>query len=151
MLCAIFQSMTYLIPLVYLATYSRTLGFTSTQGAIVIAVNNALNAASKVELGLYSDYIDRTNMLFLCCATSMLKIYTLWLISTRGTFIGFCSTVVNWVWSYHIAFSGFLERNFWHAGILLSFWYEVPFQRHWKISGLSYCWSFDSPIYKQAV
>lgn len=89
MLCGLFQSMAYLIPLVYMATYGTTLGFTSNQGATFIAVNNVVNAASKILLGLCADYIGRANMLFLCCTASMITVYGLWLIPTKGTFVSF--------------------------------------------------------------
>lgn len=89
MFCGLLQAMAYLIPLVYMASYGTTLGFTSNQGATFIAVNNVANALSKVVLGHFADSIGKINMLTICCATSMITVYALWLIPNRSTFISF--------------------------------------------------------------
>lgn len=89
MSCALFQSMGYLIPLVFMSTYGVTLGFTSNQGATFIGINNVANACSKIVLGHAADYIGRFNMQLLCCAASMITIYALWLVPERGTFLAF--------------------------------------------------------------
>lgn len=89
MLCGLLQAIAYLIPLVYMASYGTTLGFTSNQGATFIAVNNVVNALSKVVLGHFADSIGKINMLTICCGMSMITVYALWLIPNRSTFISF--------------------------------------------------------------
>lgn len=89
MICGLVQSVAYLIPVVYMASYGTTLGFTSTQGATFIAINNVVNACSKVILGHFADRIGKINMLTICCSFSMVTVYALWLVPTRGTFISF--------------------------------------------------------------
>ena len=49
------QSAGYLIPLFYMSAYAQTLGFTASQGALFIGINNAVNAIFKVVLGHYAD------------------------------------------------------------------------------------------------
>jgi len=86
---ALLQAMAYLVPLVYMASYGTTLGFSSNQGATFIAINNVVNAISKVVLGHFADNIGKINMLTLCCGMSMITVYALWLIPNRSTFISF--------------------------------------------------------------
>lgn len=89
MLCALLQSMAYLIPVIYMASYGTTLGFTSNQGATFIAINNVANALSKVLLGHFADNIGKINMLTICCGLSMVTVYALWLVPNRSTFLSF--------------------------------------------------------------
>lgn len=89
MFCALFQSMGYLIPLIYMSSYGVTLGFTTTQGATFIAINNGVNACSKILLGHTADYIGRFNMQLICCALSTVTIYSLWLVPIRSTYLAF--------------------------------------------------------------
>lgn len=89
MLCGLLQSMAYLIPVIYMASYGTTLGFSSNEGATFIAINNVVNAMSKVLFGHFADSIGKINMLSICCCLSMITVYALWLIPNRSTFISF--------------------------------------------------------------
>lgn len=87
--CGLFQSLGYLIPLTFMSTYAITLGFTSNQGATFIAINNVVNACSKILLGLLADYIGKEKMQLICCAGSMVAVYALWLVPQKGTYTAF--------------------------------------------------------------
>ncbi|QLG70790.1 hypothetical protein HG535_0A07320 [Zygotorulaspora mrakii] len=86
---AAFQSAGYLIPGYYMSSFGQTLGFSYNEGSVLIGINNAVNAASKIVVGYSSDKFGRFNMLVLCCVLSSLTVLGLWLTSTRGTFISF--------------------------------------------------------------
>lgn len=86
---SLLQSAGYLIPLIYMSRYGRTLGFSNSQGAMFIGVNNAINAVFKILLGLAADRIGRLNMIIACSVLSSVTVFTLWMISSRDTFISF--------------------------------------------------------------
>lgn len=89
MLCGLFQAVGYLIPLVYMSTYGVSLGYSSKQGAIFIALNNVINALSKIVVGQGADYIGRLNMQLICCIGCTMTVYGLWLVSEKSTFLAF--------------------------------------------------------------
>jgi MFS family permease len=83
------QAAGYLIPLFFMSEYGQTLGFSYSQCANFIGVNNAVNALSKIFLGYWADRVGRLNMLSLCCVLSAICVFGLWLIPSRDTFISF--------------------------------------------------------------
>lgn len=90
MLCGLLQSVAYLIPTFYMSSYGTTLGFTAAEGALLIGINNIVNAVSKVALGYVADRsIGRFNMLLMCCVASTATVFALWLVPTRSTFLAF--------------------------------------------------------------
>lgn len=80
------QSAGYLIPLFFMSKYAETLGFSKSQGAIFIGMNNAINAVFKIILGFGADYIGRLNMIIICSLASSISIFALWMVETRATF-----------------------------------------------------------------
>lgn len=89
LLGSLLQSTGYLIPLIFMSKYGVTLGFTQNQGALFIAINNAINAIFKVVLGFGGDRIGRLNMILICSAVSSITVFALWMVETRATFIAF--------------------------------------------------------------
>jgi Arabinose efflux permease len=83
------QSAGYLIPLFFMSKYAETLGFSKSQGAMFIGVNNAINAVFKIILGFGADYIGRLNMIIICSLASSISIFALWMVETRATFLSF--------------------------------------------------------------
>jgi MFS family permease len=83
------QSAGYLIPLVYMSSYARTLGYSESTGAVFIGVNNGVNALFKIILGYGADRIGRINMIVICCLISMASVFGLWLVPERGTYVTF--------------------------------------------------------------
>ncbi|CCH44594.1 Monocarboxylate transporter [Wickerhamomyces ciferrii] len=86
---SLLQSAGYLIPLIFMSKYGKTLGFTDNQGAIFIGLNNVINAIFKIILGFVADKVGRLNMIVFCSVVSTITILTLWLIASRETFISF--------------------------------------------------------------
>lgn len=90
LMCGLLQSLAYLIPTFYMSSYGITLGFSSSQCALLIGINNLVNAISKIILGYFADAsIGRFNMLIICCMASTATIFSLWLIPNRSTFLAF--------------------------------------------------------------
>jgi MFS family permease len=86
---SLLQAGGYLIPLFYMSSYGQTLGYSGSQGAILIGVNNGVNALSKIIFGYFADRIGRVNMLTICCVLSVATVFGLWLVPLRSTFIAF--------------------------------------------------------------
>ncbi|VEU20470.1 DEKNAAC101341 [Brettanomyces naardenensis] len=86
---SLLQSAGYLIPLIYMSTYAQTLGFSSSQGAIFIGVNNGVNSAFKIILGYGADKVGRLNMIVICNFVSAVSVFSLWLVPQRGPFLAF--------------------------------------------------------------
>ncbi|CAN6622261.1 probable transporter Mch2p [Trichomonascus vanleenenianus] len=85
----VFQAAGYLIPLVYMSSYGKTLGFSASQGALFIGLNNAVNAASKIVFGYLGDELGRFNMLLFCCLATTVTTFALWLVPSRPVFLTF--------------------------------------------------------------
>ena len=85
----VLQSAGYLIPLFFMSKYAETLGFSKSQGAMFIGVNNAINAVFKIILGFGADYIGHLNMIIICSLASSISIFALWMVETRATFLSF--------------------------------------------------------------
>lgn len=76
------QCAAYYTPVFFFSAYARALGYSASQGANFIALNNACNAIGKVGLGLVADKFGRVNMLLLTTAVSAIATLVLWLPST---------------------------------------------------------------------
>ncbi|CAG8197575.1 unnamed protein product [Penicillium olsonii] len=99
---AIFQSAAYYTPIFYIAAYSKTLGYSDSDGSNFTALSNACNAIGKVGVGFVADKIGRLDSFFLTTLLSSVSTAGLWIPSTllgatnetsgKGLFIG--STVL---------------------------------------------------------
>lgn len=83
------QSAGYLIPLIYMAKYARTLDFSYNQGALFIGINNAINACFKIILGYVGDRFGRMNTIIACSILSAITIFSLWMVQSRDAYIAF--------------------------------------------------------------
>ncbi|CAG7916974.1 unnamed protein product [Penicillium olsonii] len=96
---AIFQSAAYYTPIFYIAAYSKTLGYSDSDGSNFTALSNACNAIGKVGVGFVADKIGRLDSFFLTTLLSSVSTAGLWIPSTllgatnetsgKGLFIGF--------------------------------------------------------------
>ncbi|KNG84870.1 monocarboxylate transporter [Aspergillus nomiae NRRL 13137] len=96
---AVFQSAAYYTPIFYIAAYSKTLGYSDSEGSNFTALSNACNAIGKVGVGFVADKIGRLDSFFLTTLLSSVSTAGLWVPSTvigtanessgRGLFIGF--------------------------------------------------------------
>lgn len=79
---AVFQAAAYYVPVYFISTYARTLGYSSTAGANFIALSNGTSACGKVLLGYLADQYGRLNTLVLCTLLSAVSTLALWFPST---------------------------------------------------------------------
>lgn len=96
---AVFQSAAYYTPIFYIAAYSKTLGYSDSEGSNFTALSNACNAIGKVLVGFVADKIGRLDSFFLTTLLSSVSTAGLWIPSTvigtankssgKGLFIGF--------------------------------------------------------------
>ena len=82
---AILQAAAYYVPVYFISTYARTLGYSSSAGANFIALSNATSACGKVLLGYFADRLGRLNVLLLCTLLSAISTLALWFPSTTLT------------------------------------------------------------------
>lgn len=96
---AVFQSAAYYTPVFYVAAYSKTLGYSDSEGSNFTALSNACNAIGKIGVGFLADKLGRIDSFFLTTLLSSLSTAGLWVPSTviangnessvKGLFIGF--------------------------------------------------------------
>lgn len=91
------QAAAYCTPLFFFSAYAKTLGYSSKQGAMFIAVNNVASGVGRIGIGVMADRFGHANMLLLCTAISAVVSVGLWLPSTltgvthtsKGLFIAY--------------------------------------------------------------
>lgn len=90
----------YFTPLFFLSAYAKTLGFSASEGATFIAVNNVASSVGRIIIGIAADRYGRINLLVVSTAISAAAALAFWLPSTavpasaaRGLFITFA--VIN--------------------------------------------------------
>ncbi|KAJ5152554.1 uncharacterized protein N7482_009032 [Penicillium canariense] len=59
------QAAAYMIPMYFMSSYARTLGYTTAAGANTIALSNACNSGGKIIIGYYADRLGCFNTLVL--------------------------------------------------------------------------------------
>ncbi|KAE8385471.1 major facilitator superfamily domain-containing protein [Aspergillus alliaceus] len=59
------QAAAYMIPVYFMSSYARTLGYSRTAGANIIALSNSCNSGGKILIGYYADRLGRLNALVL--------------------------------------------------------------------------------------
>lgn len=77
-----FQAAAYYGPLYYLSSYCRSMGYSSSMGANVIAVSNAANFVGKIALGHIADKQGRMNTLTVSALLGACTAWALWLPSS---------------------------------------------------------------------
>ncbi|KAL1408111.1 hypothetical protein Q8F55_004914 [Vanrija albida] len=76
------QGAAYCTPIFFFSAYAKTLGYSSKQGAMFIAVNNVASGVSRIGIGALADRFGHANMLLLCTGVSAIVSVGLWLPST---------------------------------------------------------------------
>lgn len=84
---SLLQSAGYLMPLIFMSKYAVALGYSSSQGALFIGINNLVNAGSKIFIGSLADKFGRLNTLIVCSILSAAFVFGLWLPGLRETFL----------------------------------------------------------------
>lgn len=90
----------YFTPLFFLSAYAKTLGYSASEGATFIAINNVASSVGRVIIGIAADRYGRVNLLVVSTAISAMAALAFWLPSTavpasaaRGLFVTFA--VIN--------------------------------------------------------
>ena len=76
-----FHSAAYFTPVYFMSSYARTLGYTNTSGANIIALSNACNFGGKIIIGYLADRFGRLNALVLSTFVSAAVSFGLWYVS----------------------------------------------------------------------
>ncbi|KMQ45647.1 Major facilitator superfamily domain [Trichophyton rubrum] len=78
-LAALLQASGNSVPMTFLPEFSTVIGFSVSFGAALLAVNNGINAVSRVLMGVTADRLGRQNTLVLGVAGSAASVWCLWL------------------------------------------------------------------------
>ncbi len=76
---AFLQAAGAVLPISFIPSYSVALGLDASKGAVLLAVSNAINAASRVASGYAGDRLGRQNALVLTVVLTMVSVFALWL------------------------------------------------------------------------
>lgn len=96
---AALQSAAYYTPIFYIASYSKSLGYTDFQGSNFTSLSNACNAIGKIAVGFIADRVGRLDSLLVTTFLSAVSTAGFWIPSTvfagnnialsRGSFLTF--------------------------------------------------------------
>lgn len=78
-LAALLQASGNFVPMTFLPEFSTVIGYSVSFGATLLAVNNGINAVSRVLMGVTADKLGRQNTLVLGVAGSAASVWCLWL------------------------------------------------------------------------
>lgn len=78
-LAAILQASGNFVPMTFLPEFSTVVGYSVSFGATLLAVNNGINAVSRVLMGVAADKLGRQNTLVLGVIGSAASVWGLWL------------------------------------------------------------------------
>lgn len=78
-LAAILQASGNFVPMTFLPEFSTVVGYSVSFGATLLAVNNGINAVSRVLMGVAADKLGRQNTLVLGVVGSAASVWGLWL------------------------------------------------------------------------
>ncbi|KIM96591.1 hypothetical protein OIDMADRAFT_20853 [Oidiodendron maius Zn] len=76
------QAAAYMIPVYFMSSYARTLGYSNTAGANIIALSSACNSGGKVIIGHLADQFGRLNALVLSTFVSAVITFGLGYVSS---------------------------------------------------------------------
>jgi MFS family permease len=83
-----------LVPLNFLSEFSTRLGYTAAFGAALLAINNAINTASRIIMGFTADVAGRQNTLAISVLGSAVTVVTFWQASAMENDMGLWITFV---------------------------------------------------------
>lgn len=93
------HSAAYFIPVYFMSSFARSLGYSNTAGAHIIALSNFCNFGGKIVIGYLADRYGRLNALVLSTFISALVTFALWstsglsmhMTTRRGCFLAYAS------------------------------------------------------------
>ena len=72
------QSLGFFMPGIYLPTYAREVGLSSTQGALMIALFNSTSVFGTITLGSLTDRMHVTSVIFISSIGATLSVFLIW-------------------------------------------------------------------------
>ncbi|KAM5452031.1 hypothetical protein MaudCBS49596_003381 [Microsporum audouinii] len=78
-LAALLQASGNFVPMAFLPEFSTVIGYSMSLGATLLAVNNGVNAVSRVLMGVTADKLGRQNTLVIGVLGSAASVWCLWL------------------------------------------------------------------------
>ena len=78
-LAALLQAAGNFVPMTFTPEFSIALGYTATFGAVLLSINNGVNAVSRILTGVLADAFGRQNILILSVVGSALSVLVLWM------------------------------------------------------------------------
>ncbi len=78
-LAALLQAAGNFVPMTFTPEFSVALGYTAAFGAVLLSINNGVNAVSRILTGILADIFGRQNVLILSVVGSALSVLVLWL------------------------------------------------------------------------
>ena len=78
-LAALLQAAGNFVPMTFTPEFSVALGYTAAFGAVLLSINNGINAVSRILTGVLADAFGRQNILILSVVGSSLSVLVLWL------------------------------------------------------------------------
>lgn len=78
-MAAFLQAGGNLVPMTFLPQFSSALGYSAGFGAVLLAINNGVNSASRILTGFAADRFGRQNTLVLSVIGSAVMVYSFWL------------------------------------------------------------------------
>ena len=92
-LAAMLQAAGNFVPMTFTPEFSMALGYTAAFGAVLLSINNGVNAVSRVLTGVLADAFGRQNVLILSVVGSAVSVLALWLGATisgaKGLWVAF--------------------------------------------------------------
>jgi len=93
-----------LVPLTFLSEFSTRLGYTAAFGAVLLAINNGINTASRIGMGFIADVAGRQNTLIVSVLGSAITVVAFWLASAAANDMGLW---ISFVVTYGIFAGGY--------------------------------------------
>ncbi|KAH8890239.1 MFS general substrate transporter [Thozetella sp. PMI_491] len=87
------------LPISFIPSYSVALGLDSSSGALLLAVSNAINAASRIATGYAGDRLGRQNALVMTAVLTMISVFALWFGSISSAHDGVSLLGAQAVWT----------------------------------------------------
>ncbi len=78
-LAAMLQAAGNFVPMTFTPEFSIALGYTAAFGAVLLSINNGVNAVSRILTGVLADAFGRQNVLILSVVGSAVSVLALWL------------------------------------------------------------------------
>ena len=92
-LAAMLQAAGNFVPMTFTPQFSIALGYTAAFGAVLLSINNGVNAVSRILTGVLADALGRQNVLILSVIGSAVSVLALWLgaviYGSKGLWVAF--------------------------------------------------------------